>query len=282
MYEWKKLNSSDKELYLNPKNSVPDHANYQNLATKSAKEFRDAYDKKHINISYGKRPNQNLDIFLPKKSNNCPVQLYFHGGYWIGRDKYDHSHLALPAITNNIIHVSINYDLSPNVTIDIIVEETIECLLWVYKNISKYGGNYKNINLVGHSAGAHLVAMALTREYNINNIINSATLISGVYQPQITKYISLNNIINITKKTINLTDVFKHQIIQKTNFLLVVGDDEPNAWKQLTINFCIWLTNKNIPFIYYNAINLNHFSIVKELATLNSDLSNKVIKMCEK
>ena len=281
MYEWQKLNSNDKELYLNPKKSVTDHAIYQNIATKSAGKFRNGHNKKHLNLAYGKGSNQKLDIFLPDNTYNCPVQLYFHGGYWIGRDKFDHSHLAHPAIKNNIIHISVNYDLSPNVTIDTIVEETYECIIWVMNNINNYGGNPKNLNLVGHSAGAHLVAMALTKTYNKSKIINSATLISGIYQPQITKYISINKIINISDETIKLTDVYKYSIKQITNFLLVVGDEEPIAWKMLTKAYGAWLTDKRIPFIFYNAIKLNHFSIVKDLADINSCLSKKVINMCK-
>ena len=123
--------------------------------------------------------------------------------------------------------------------------------------------------------------MALTRKYNSKNIINSSTLISGIYQPQITKHISLNNIINISKQTIELTDVYKHTIIQNTKFLIIVGNNEPKAWKELTINYCKWLLNKNISFTFYNAINLNHFSIIKDLANQNSSLSQKVMKMCE-
>jgi len=280
--EWEKLNSEEKELYLNPKKSVPDHQIYQGIATKSASKFREKYKKKHINLSYGNRPNQKLDIFLPDNNNNCPVQIYYHGGYWIGRDKYDHSHIAIPAIKNNIIHVSVNYDLSPNVTIDVIVEEAYESIMWIINNISNFGGNVNNINLVGHSAGAHLAAMALTKNYNKINFINSATLISGIYQPQITKYISINKIINISNETINLTDVYKHPIIHKTNFLLVVGDEEPRSWKMLTEDYGNWLKNKNIPFIFYNAIKLNHFLIVRDLANPNSDLSKQVFKMCIK
>jgi len=281
VYEWQKLNSVEKELYLNPKKSVPDHAIYQNIATLSASKFRNKFSKKHLNLSYGKRTKQKLDIFLPDNNKNCPVQLYFHGGYWIGRDKFDHSHLALPAVKNGIIHISVNYDLSPSVTIDTIVEETYESILWVINNISNYGGNPSNINLVGHSAGAHLVAMALTKTYNKKQFINSSTLISGIYQPQITKYISINNVINISDDTINLTDVYKHSIKQITNFLLVVGDEEPNSWKILTKDYGAWLNDKKIPFIFYNAIKLNHFSIVRDLADINSTLSRKVINMCK-
>ena len=283
MYEWQKLNSEEKELYLNPKKSVPDHQIYQKSATNSASKFREICKKKHLNLSYGNRPNQKLDIFLPdNNNNNCPVQIYYHGGYWIGRDKYDHSHIASPAIRNNIIHVSINYDLSPNVTIDIIVQETYESIIWVIKNIINFGGNPNNINLVGHSAGAHLVAMALTKNYNKTGYINSASLISGIYQPQITKYISINNIINISNETVSLTDVYLFPIANKTNFLLIVGDEEPDPWKKLTEDYCYWLKNKNIPFIFYNAIKLNHFTIVRDLANPNSDLAKKVLKMCKK
>jgi arylformamidase len=283
LFEWKKLSSDEKELYLNPKKSVPDHPIYQKNATKSAYEFRTTYNKKHINITYGKRVNQKLDIFIPSNANKkSPVQLYFHGGYWIGRDKFDHSHIAGPAITNNIIHVSVNYDLCPRVTLDIIVKETFECLEWIIQNISKYGGDTHNINLVGHSAGAHLVAMALTKSYSINSFINSAVLISGIYQPQITRDISINDIINISEKTINLTDVYKHSLIHNTNFLVITGDEEPEAWKLLSKNYCKWLKNKGINFEYFNAINLNHFSIVRDLSNQNTSLSKKVLKMCNK
>ena len=282
MYNWQKLSLEEKELSLNPKKAVIEHPKLQAIATSSAKKFRDAHPNKYLDITYGKRVNQKLDILLPKTINNNPVQLYFHGGYWIARDKFDHSHLAKPAINNNIIHVSVNYDLSPNVTLDIIVEETYECLEWIIKNINDYGGNPNNINLVGHSAGAHLVAMALTRNYSLNSFIKSAILISGIYQPQITQYLSISKKIKLNKDIIKLTDVYNNIIIQKTNILIVVGDDEPNPWKRLSIDFSEWLKKNKISFKFYNAIHLNHFTIVKALSDDKSSLSKKVTNMSVK
>ena len=282
MYNWQKLSLKEKELFLNPKKAVLNHPKLQAIATISAKKYRNAHSNKYINIPYGKRTNQKLDIFLPENIDNNPVQLYFHGGYWIARDKFDHSHLAEPAMINNIIHISVNYDLSPNVTLDIIVKETYECIEWVIKHISTYGGNPYNINLVGHSAGAHLVAMALTKSYSLNSFIKSATLISGIYQPQITKYLSINKKIHIDKNIIKLTDVYKSSIVQKTNILIVVGSDEPNAWKKLSIDFSEWLQKHNISFKFYNAIHLNHFTLVKALSNYKSTLSKKIINMSVK
>ena len=282
MNQWKKLSLEEKELFLNPKKNVIEHPKLQAIATSSAKKFRDGHSNKYLDISYGNRPNQKLDIFLPKNIGNNPVQLYFHGGYWVARDKFDHSHIAEPAIINNIIHISVNYDLCPNVKLNVIVEETYECVEWVIKNIKDYGGNPFNINLVGHSAGAHLVAMALTKNYSLNSFVNSAVLISGIYQPQITKYISINNIINIDDNTIKLTDVYKSFIVQNTNMLIVVGDEEPTPWKNLSKDFGEWLNTNLIPFEFYNAIRLNHFTIVKALSEYKSELSKKVIKMSAK
>ena len=282
MNKWLKLSPNDKELYLNPKKAVIEHSQLQAIATKSANEFRKLHDKKYLNISYVKRSNQKLDIFLPNNINNNPVQLYFHGGYWIGRDKFDHSHIAKPAVNNNIIHISVNYDLCPNVTLDIIVLEAQECIDWVIRNIKKYGGNPLNINLIGHSAGAHLVAMALTKNYSLNSFINSAILISGIYQPQITKYISINDIINIDDKTVKMTDVYETYIIQKTNILIIVGDEEPDPWKDLSKDLCVWLTKNKIQFEFFSALKLNHFTIVKALSEDKSALSQKVTNMSVK
>ena len=131
--KWQNMSDDERELAYNPKTSVLDHEEYQNLATFSALKFRNSQQNKHLNIRYGKRKKQKLDIFLPKFPKNSPVQVYFHGGYWVSRDKYDHSHLALSSINNNIIHVSVNYDLCPDVPLNIIVEESLECINWVIK-----------------------------------------------------------------------------------------------------------------------------------------------------
>ena len=57
----------------------------------------------------------------------------------------------------------------------------------------------------------------------------------------------------------------------------VIPKDDPQNSRKLILE-----TNKNIPFIFYNAIKLNHFTIVRDLANPNSDLAKKVLKMCKK
>tara|TARA_B100000686_G_scaffold322360_1_gene376030 strand:- start:6133 stop:6987 length:855 start_codon:yes stop_codon:yes gene_type:complete len=283
LLNWKKLNNKEKEKYLNPKASVKDHLKLQKLATEEAKKYRDKYKNKHLNIKYGKSEKQKLDIFVPINAKNSSVQVYFHGGYWIGRDKYDHSHIAQPAIKNNVIHVSVNYDLCPNVKLDVIVKQAQKSISWIYKNIKKYGGNKYKINLVGHSAGAHLVAMILTKKYKILSakFINSATLISGIFQPEITKYISINSIIKLDEKTSEITNVYNYKIKNKTKVLVIVGANEPKAWISLSKDITKWLLKNNIKYNFLLAKNLNHFTMVKALANINSEVSKSTIAMIE-
>ena len=282
LLSWKKLNNKEKELYLNPKNSVKEHPNLQALASKEAKKYRDTNPNSKLNISYGNGLKQKLDIFTPDNAKNLPVQVYFHGGYWIARDKYDHSHLAMPAVKNNIVHISVNYDLCPDVTLDKIVEQAQESVVWIYKNIYKYGGDPNNINLVGHSAGAHLVAMILTKTYKMqSSFIKTAVLISGIYQPEITKYISINSIINIDNKTAQITNVYNYKIKNKAKISVIVGDKEPEAWINLSKDILNWLNENDVKYNFLLAKNLNHFSMVKALSELDSEVSKSIIAVIE-
>ncbi len=284
MLSWKNLNKIEKEKYLNPKASVKEHPQLQKKATYEAKKFRETYSKSYLDVSYGNSKKQKLDIFIPSNMKNCPVQVYYHGGYWIARDKYDHSHLAKPAVKNNIIHVSVNYGLCPDVKLDVIVKQAQESINWIYKNINKYGGDKNKINLVGHSAGAHLVAMILTKKYNNlpPKFINSAILISGIYQPEITKYISINSIIGIDKKTSEITNVYNYKIKNKSKVLVIVGEKEPKAWIKLSKDITKWLSQNDIKYNFLLAKNLNHFTMVKALSKVKSEVSKATIAMIEK
>ncbi len=282
MNKWLTMTEVERELAYNPKKAVANHEIFQNLATKSAAHFRKKIKNKFLNISYGNRKKEKLDIFVPNNPHKCPVQVYFHGGYWISRDKYDHSHLAEPSIKNNIIHISVNYDLCPDVTLDIIVEEAIEAIKWINNNISKYGGDKNNINLIGHSAGAHLVAMALTKNIvKKESFIKSATLISGIYSPEITMYLSVNEKIKITDRVSRVTNVLNYKLAIKTKILVIVGEHEPKEWKELSVEYINWLKKNGVITKLYVAKALNHFTIVKSLSNPRSILTKKIFSMID-
>ncbi len=104
---------------------------------------------------------QQLDIYIPEKEvKNAPVHIFVHGGGWNIGDKKTVKAKEAKAYTNqSIILVTLNYRLSPGVQHPAHVQDIAAGISWVHKNISKYGGNPKNIVLSGHSAGGHLVTL---------------------------------------------------------------------------------------------------------------------------
>jgi acetyl esterase/lipase len=100
-----------------------------------------------------------LDIYSFARSENAPVVIYVHGGVWQRGDRRRVD--RKPGYFNRAgyIFVSVGYRLVPEVRIEDQLEDIDRALQWIHGNIARYGGNRENLHLMGHSAGAHLVAM---------------------------------------------------------------------------------------------------------------------------
>lgn len=117
-------------------------------------------------ISYGSHKLQNLTVFQPAqcKTRKCPVTLWVHGGGWRnGNSNQRHSKEMLTAwAEKGVVMVGVNYRLSPEVVHPAHVQDVAAAISWVHNHIGDYGGDPGRISLLGHSAGAHLVALVAT------------------------------------------------------------------------------------------------------------------------
>ncbi len=164
---------------------VPDFADHftrwQNQSQLARTENRAILD-----VAYGRANKESLDIF-PSEVPHSPVVVFIHGGYWRSLDKSDHSFVA-PTLTKMGSCVVVpNYDLCPNVTIPQITLQMVKCLAWVYKNIKHWGGDPRQIHIIGHSAGGHLAAMLMACHWGDydgelpEDLVKSALSISGLF-----------------------------------------------------------------------------------------------------
>jgi arylformamidase len=113
-------------------------------------------------------PRQQLDVYgfdLPKGCPNVPVVVYVHGGGWSVGDKRRVGDKATFFNGLGYVFVSVNYRLSapladperpmhPDHSNDV-----GGAIAWVEDHIAEHGGRGARIALLGHSAGAHLVAL---------------------------------------------------------------------------------------------------------------------------
>ena len=146
------------EMYNN-RTRVPEYETFlRRWAMQSAQACR--YENCELDVAYGQRDSDRLDIFLPPAAE-APVFLFVHGGYWRALDKADHSFIAPAFIAKGACVVIPNYTLAPAATVPEITLQVAYAVAWTWRNIARYGGDPARIVVAGHSAGGQLATMML-------------------------------------------------------------------------------------------------------------------------
>jgi acetyl esterase/lipase len=114
-------------------------------------------------ISYGPDPKQRYDVYRRAGSERAaPVIVMVHGGAWMYGDK------ASGGIVNNkvarwvpkgYVFVSVNYPLSPQANPVEQARNVAKAMAQIQSTASSWGGDPDRVLLMGHSSGAHLVAL---------------------------------------------------------------------------------------------------------------------------
>ena len=126
-------------------------------------------------IAYGSVPGVaprflGLDVYPPPSGCPAPVVVWVHGGGWRAGDKSQQmpDKVRLAAEQGWVL-VSVNYRLTGapgagDVGYPAHNEDVAAAIAWVHDNIAGYGGDPERIGLLGHSAGAQIVASVGTDE----------------------------------------------------------------------------------------------------------------------
>ncbi len=123
-------------------------------------------------VAYGTHPQQRVDVY-PAPADACgenPVVVWVHGGGWRRGDKANGMDAKVAwAHANGWTLVSVNYRLStptarPPVRHPAHNRDIGRAVTWVHQHIAPLGGDPDRIVLVGHSAGAAIVAAVGTDE----------------------------------------------------------------------------------------------------------------------
>jgi acetyl esterase/lipase len=133
-----------------------------------------AFDATHVrltrDIAYGNDPAQRFDVYAPinpdgKPGRGAPVILMVHGGGWRVGDK------AMRSVVENkvrrwvgrgFIVVSVNYRMLPKAAPLEQAQDVMRALAAAQEKAAGWGGDRGKFILMGHSAGAHLVALIAT------------------------------------------------------------------------------------------------------------------------
>jgi acetyl esterase/lipase len=126
-----------------------------------------------------------LDVYTPEPmEQGSPVMVFVHGGGFRVGDKASSKDLDPKPeyFTSKLgyVFVSTNYRLLPEGQYPRNAQDLANALAWVSDNIADFGGDPERIFLMGHSAGAALVAQVATDETFIRNAGKNLGLLKGV------------------------------------------------------------------------------------------------------
>jgi acetyl esterase/lipase len=134
-------------------------------------------------VAYGKDPLQVMDIWLPKtRTGKAPLVLYVHGGGWKRGSKDSATGRAKPVHypEQGYAFASINYRLVPGATVEQQAADVASALAAVLAKADAFGIDRTKVVLMGHSAGAHLVALVGTDERYLRGAGLSFADVDGV------------------------------------------------------------------------------------------------------
>lgn len=113
-------------------------------------------------VPYGTDAKQRMDVYLPSAAHAAPVIVMVHGGAWMFGDKASPGVVEPKAVhwtQAGYVFVSIDYRMLPQAAPFAQAEDVADALVYVQKHAAAWGADPARVVLMGHSAGAHLVAL---------------------------------------------------------------------------------------------------------------------------
>ncbi|MFN9376107.1 MAG: alpha/beta hydrolase [Novosphingobium sp.] len=110
-------------------------------------------------VRYGSLPAQRLDVIAPNAPGPHPVLVFIHGGGWHSGRPEDYHFIGRTFARAGYVVVLPGYRLGPEGIYPHMLEDGAAAVAGTAQNIARFGGDPDQVVLMGHSAGAHTVAM---------------------------------------------------------------------------------------------------------------------------
>jgi acetyl esterase/lipase len=145
------------DAYANGPN-IPGGERWPAAWAQPAQAYRDLLSsagRARLDLAYGDRPRNRLDLFLPDGEPKGLV-VFVHGGFWLRLDRSYWSHLAGGAVASGYAVAMPGYTLCPEIRVAGITAEIGNAIASAAALVAG------PIRLAGHSAGGHLVTRMIS------------------------------------------------------------------------------------------------------------------------
>ena len=228
-----------------------------------------------------------LDIFYPltfQSEDEYPVLVYIHGGYWQALEKTASCWCADVYRKQGIAFVALGYDLCPSVSFPSLVRQVTNGIAEVAK---RFPG--QPIYLCGHSAGGHLVGMALCTDweklYGISSaFIHGFVAVSGCYDLRLLQRTYVNGALKLDEGSAAAFSPVLHQLtstglVEGCKGIIAYGENESDEFKRISQEYYQYLQPKLPALELMELPKEDHFTIIERLQDTTYALTVAALKL---
>ncbi|MEM7405915.1 MAG: alpha/beta hydrolase [Pseudomonadota bacterium] len=216
---------------------IPEHDRYVERWESWSQTVREKWDFE--TLSYGESPRQRIDLFHGN-SPDAGLVVFFHGGAWQRHTKEQFHYIADSMVTDGFAYAAVDFDSVPDVPFETQIEEAVRAVEFLIKNAHGYSG--ESIYLVGHAAGAHLAAMAVTTNWpkrlgTDSCPLKGGMLISGIYDLDPIQHTKRNEYLHLSTAMIQAYSPIQRVLEHPCPLVIGWGSDEGEELKRQSQDF---------------------------------------------
>lgn len=267
---------------FNPREATPDSEDIVSRYKALSALFRGQCSplNRELDIVYGSDPRSRYDLFLPSGDPQSLI-VFVHGGFWFSRDKGDFSFIAKAHVERGSAVAILTYPKCPQIGLPDLMELMSDGLNRLVRNLkSRFALDSTQITLIGHSAGAHLVANAILHSREslyVAQCVGLCILVSGIYDTDLVCEMELNRLIGLRHNETAVTSLLKRPIELRSprhsQFISVTGGREPVCWqKQVNAYLDRLVSESNLSVKADILAGHDHFTLLEAISNPSSEV----------
>ena len=247
--------------------------------TKASLENASHVDTNHVE-------DQFLDYFPVVGNTNAPLFVFIHGGYWRALGSCDAVFMAKTLNALGIAVASINYSLSPKVSLETIVAQCQTAALFLHANAQKLGFDAHKMIISGSSAGGHLAGMLLSADWQTAHGFSAAQplfykglVISGLHDMRAMMHTLPQAWLQLDlPRAMAMSPQFISKPFGTVGLRVAVGGYETDAFKQQSHDYHLACVAAGIRSSYHEIAQRNHFDILLDWMQADSEMTQLVMQ----
>jgi len=237
-----------------------------------------------LGVPYGPTRAETLDVFPGEPGG--PVVLFLHGGSWSALTSAEHGFIAPGLVGRGATVVVPTYALCPDVTIDEIVRQARAAVAWTFREVARYGADPSRIAIVGHSAGAHLVARVLETDWEADyglpaSTVRGACAISGMFDLRPLPYTAEQPLLRLTAEEVLRNSTILNLPLTAPPLLITNGAHQPREYRRQSSDFARAWIGAGLAGELWERAGVNHFDELDALAEPDSELTDRLLRLAD-